>query len=780
MTFEDRLANAFDRYVAPAPVAVNAPAVAASAASATRNLPTNWRPRAFVTPVRPGMRLALLLLAAFAIAAAAIAAGSWPKLPAPLLAPLLAPVNGQIVISVGSGATYQFHLIYPDGNGFPSTLPITGGADSCPTFSPDGQTLAYIGYRPDTGSQDLFIARADGTASRKVWEGSFNTTTFHQIVWSADSRVVAATKGTLPAPGPDRVIVMGHRDSGTSTLLEWSTGEFPGEVALSADGLQIAGILPVGAPGDRIVVRTLADGTERIIPTSGRIHSIAWSPDGRAIAYVAGSSDQPDNTDVYLVRADGSDLRALDPGSAGSERQPAWSPDGRMLAVTNDAGYTQLFDSTGAKVRRLEGSAGLMTWAPDSRALLFAVYESLSNRKALRVDIETGDTRAVNGASGFYAPCPVSWRPVPAVSTSPDQTAPVAPTAMQPTSTTSDRAWTEVGSLALGRRGHTATVLGDGSVLVVGGETTLGGDRTSATELYEPSARIWATRAPTKVAHSRHTATRLRDGTVLIGGGNDTDSAEIYDPAAGTWAATGAMSAVRADHTATLLEDGTVLVAGGRSTGSSAEIYVTATRSWHATGQMVDPRWGHTATLLSDGRVLVVGGSSTSGDGFRELASAEVYDPGTGTWSAAAVPPMSFVGHTATLLQDGTVLVTGGWHTNNGHIEAWVVLYDPTRERWATLADLPDARGGHTATLLDDGTVLVVGGVGNAEKTCGDVLASVALFDPVGQSWSAAEPLSGPRYDHVATPLLDGGVLVTGGTDTVCMKDPLASVERFR
>lgn len=121
----------------------------------------------------------------------------------------------------------------------------------------------------------------------------------------------------------------------------------------------------------------------------------------------------------------------------------------------------------------------------------------------------------------------------------------------------------------------------------------------------------------------------------------------------------------RTNFTLTTLQDGRVLVAGGRKSFqsylASAEIYDPATRSWSATGPMTTRRENHTATLLKDGRVLVTGGLQESGI---RLASTELYDPASGTWSMAE--PMSFTRahHAALLLNDGTVLVAGGRETH--------------------------------------------------------------------------------------------------------------------
>lgn len=340
--------------------------------------------------------------------------------------------------------------------------------------------------------------------------------------------------------------------------------------------------------------------------------------------------------------------------------------------------------------------------------------------------------------------------------------------------------WTEPASLAIGRRAHTATLLAGGGVLVVGGATTLNNHLTASTELYQPATRTWVAGPPTLGLPMRHTATLLLDGRVLVAGGSTLPAAEVFDPVTGSWSATSPTSD-RFGHTATLLADGRVLVAGGAGPSGvtdPTELFDPGTGTWQPTGVMAQARGYHTATLLHDGRVLVVGGTEPSAAGV-DLATAELYDPPSGTWSAAAALPRAFLGHTATLLPDGTVLVAGGWHSSDGRIERSSMIYDPTKDAWTPADDLLEARGGHTATLLSDGTVLVAGGFSNGSKECGNILSTAELYDPIDGTWRAAESMAGVRYSHLATPLLDGSVLVTGGTDTGCMRDPLASVELY-
>src|SRR5262249_28742599 len=131
--------------------------------------------------------------------------------------------------------------------------------------------------------------------------------------------------------------------------------------------------------------------------------------------------------------------------------------------------------------------------------------------------------------------------------------------------------------------------------------------------------------------------------------------------------------------------------------------------SWSATGSMATPRQRHTATLLQDGRVLVTGGmvgveSSTA------TASAEIYDPVTGTWSLTGNMMKARSRHTATLLPNGKVLIAGGRGTNTLSRSS-AELYDPATGVFTLTGAMADARDNFSANLLADGRVLVSGGV---------------------------------------------------------------------
>jgi Galactose oxidase, central domain len=296
------------------------------------------------------------------------------------------------------------------------------------------------------------------------------------------------------------------------------------------------------------------------------------------------------------------------------------------------------------------------------------------------------------------------------------------------------------GALHSGRDRHTATLLLDGKVLVVGGESS---EPTKA-ELYDPTTGTFAytqnaSQQPTVLKHQRsnHTATLLSNGKVLIvgglGGGSMTATAELYNPATQTFSDTGSLNTGRCDHTATLLPDGKVLVTGGRTSPDSivapaatAELYDPATGVFTpATGNMGLGRARHTATLLPNGKVLVAGGISNFSMGG-EIASGQLYDPATQLFSTTSslAEPRSYA--TATLLADGNVLFGGGF---SGDLDAKNLLeiFQPTGPSFRRSASLATGRTFHAATMLPSGKVLFTGGLDSSAT----VLASAELFDPM-------------------------------------------------
>lgn len=339
--------------------------------------------------------------------------------------------------------------------------------------------------------------------------------------------------------------------------------------------------------------------------------------------------------------------------------------------------------------------------------------------------------------------------------------------------------WQPAAPLLVARIWHTATLLRDGRVLVVGGSLRApdalvndGFDTAqSAIEVYDPSADTWTRGQSLRDRRVDHTATLLEDGRVLVVGGDVENgkmsqplgTAEIYDPVRDTWVSV--PSLMKPDrNTATRLRDGRVLVVHG----GTAEVYDPAANRWAAAGSLTVARSATTATLMPSGRVLATGGL---GGQYRDGADAncDVYIPEQNRWVAVAPLKERRFSHTATLLPDGSVLVAGGDQATSagGGPSETETLRGATG--WSLTAALTSMRNRHAAVLLRDGRVLFVGGA----RGLSDYLPGTELYDPVTNHATAGPPLSMGRTGHTATLLNNGTVLVVGGRseDSLSLND---------
>jgi N-acetylneuraminic acid mutarotase len=291
--------------------------------------------------------------------------------------------------------------------------------------------------------------------------------------------------------------------------------------------------------------------------------------------------------------------------------------------------------------------------------------------------------------------------------------------------------WTAGADMKTARRGHSATLMDNGKVLVTGGFD--GKAALVTAEVYDPASNVWtATTGPMTTSRRFHSATLLDDGKVLIAGGvvgplitTDPKITELYNPITGLFTS-----------------------------------YTTGLA-------LPDARQGHTATRLSNGCaadtcVLFVGNSGVNPASTRIL-NYNSTAPLSSTWSSPT-KEMTYLryNHSTVVLSDNKVLVTGGFGTKSGTSTS-VEIYNPTTKEWTDLStnsSMATNRALHTSTKLQDGRVLVVGGYDGLKA-----LTTIEIFDPSDNTWtapSASKVLNTARAMHTSTLLSSGDVLILG------------------
>ena len=327
-------------------------------------------------------------------------------------------------------------------------------------------------------------------------------------------------------------------------------------------------------------------------------------------------------------------------------------------------------------------------------------------------------------------------------------------------------------STQFSRFDHSATLLPDGSVLLAGGM------ESSQLERYLPASGTFTTAGDLGTKRWAHQASVLPGGGVLLTGGiyglSVLSTAQVYEAGTGL-RAVGALTTTRMLHAAVELADGRILLTGGLpATGSdvyataTSEIFNPATGGFTASGSMASPRTGHTATRLPDGKVLIAGGrNSTCWYSCPELtwASAELFDPATGTFTPTGRMAQARYGHTATPLPDGRILIAGGTTPDlpDTDVSSSVEIYDPATGTFAAGGAMLRPRSHHTATLLTDGRVLLGHGRTQGENSLAS--ATLEVFDPLLAKSTLLVSDRTTRYRHTATRLLSGDVLLAGGSE---------------
>ena len=346
--------------------------------------------------------------------------------------------------------------------------------------------------------------------------------------------------------------------------------------------------------------------------------------------------------------------------------------------------------------------------------------------------------------------------------------------------------WSDTGSLSTPRNQHTASLLGNGKVLVAGGIN--GSSVLNSVELYDPAAGTWTTTGHLSTARYGATATTLADGRVLVAGGSnglpggEQTSTELYNPVKGTWSAGAAMSHPRFENLAVRLADGRVLVAGQRNAAvqgdatPTAEVYNPTKNRWTTTSSIpassgcCNPQ----GVLLPDGRVLTtLGLSNLSQTG---IGAPTIFNPSaTSAWSRLPAPPQSLgEGPQIALLPSGNVLFAGGWTSDGFSTSPTNVVEElnPVSGVWTvrTSSSFTSFYTGQSLTTLADGRVLASGGSSPYDLD--------AVYDPATTTWTAVGGQN--RALATVTLLTDGRALTVGGIAYSSTTDTLGTAQLFQ
>lgn len=325
--------------------------------------------------------------------------------------------------------------------------------------------------------------------------------------------------------------------------------------------------------------------------------------------------------------------------------------------------------------------------------------------------------------------------------------------------------WYLVDSLNEGRYSHSAIQLEDGNVLIVGGA---GPEDARVCEIYDVNENSWRITASTKFNRGYTSLVMLDSKKILSVGSPATKICEIYDPEIDKWEITDSLKIGRVGslHKLTKLFDGRILLTGGRTNDyinpvkeilNSYEIYDEIIGKWITEDTMNIRRSSHTATLLKDGRVLVTGGEGIS---LELLVSCEIYNPVSDKWAEVAPMNVARAYHQAILLSTGKILVIGGESNHDLLGKRSCELYDPEQNKWDFVESIQSTHTHEAAFLLNDRDLLLFGTNDNQELVWEiyDVLEfrSKYLSYEKDSNWSSNK-----------IQLKDDRILISGGVKTI-------------
>jgi hypothetical protein len=734
-----------------------------------------------------------------------------------------------LVGNMASDRKHQTATLLNDG-----TVLIAGGTDGNNIFSTaEIYTLSQLSGLVSIAITPATSSIGAGTQQHFAAIGTFSdgsTQTLASALWSSSSIAVAPISGDATNPGVAASTAQGTTTitanaltvSGSSIL----TVATPALVSISLSPQSTT--IPLGTSQQFAATGTYTDGTTQDVTATA-----TWSSSAMLVATVSGSGAaaglSPGTTTVQAKigsLSSSTTLSVTAPALVSITVTPSTATIGlgssqQFQAIgTYSDGSTQnittlLTWSSGTPAIATVTSSGLAQGESQGTVLLTAGFEAVSVSVTLNVTAPTlvsiaiapnaaslsvgstqqlsvigsytdGSTQNLTAASTWASSNPsvigVSSTGLANALVSGSATITATSGATSSTAALVVTTGTSQASLNTGRYQHSATNLSNGQILVVGGVScpTAGSCvYLSSAELYNPTTSTFNFTSGSMATARSAPAVQLNSGKVLVAGGYTCDSsgnctslssAEIYDPIAGTFSSAGTMTIARSGHTMAVLGNGTVLIAGGENCASatscsalsSAEIYDPNAGTFKSTTtSMSAARFGASAILLNTGSVLIVGGF----DGTNLPSVVEIYNPATSgfTSSGPSLNVPRFYA-TATLLNNGQVLVAGGSTCGSpGCPTNGAEIYDPVANAFSiVVSGLNVPRFDHTATLLTNGNVLIAGGYNLCISTCSGV-SSTEYYDSVAGVFTSDQPVANALAGHTGSLLANGNVLLVGG-----------------
>ncbi len=684
-----------------------------------------------------------------------------------------------MTVSNGAGHSItQFLTVYVN------KLSITVQPQDITTDNPYGQNLAVTASASGALSYQWYkdaaaITNANSSSYRATQDGVYHviiTSTLNGVSRSATSSIASFYMNTVSISLQPIAALVAEGDTNTFSVTASGSGTLSYQWKRSGtnvDGATASSFTSGTYGGHQVVVTSTLNGHT----TSVTSNSVLLDVNTVTITHSP--------SDAYMTQGGTASLGVTVSSHGSATISYQWYLDGNELSGENGIGvyaaqageYKVKVTSVrgGTTFSRFSGVATVTEVPPPSISSFSAASSSIA------VGNSTQLTAVFSGGSGTITPGNIAVNSGDTVTVSPSTSTSYTLTVVNPagtqggrtiriTVTTGTFTATANNSSVSRYSSAKAITLPSGKVVVFGSS-----DYTNVTDVFDPNTNSFTRVGNMNRGRHRFGAALLSNGKVLAIGGMYSSGAtyysiatvEIFDPVTETWSYTGSLNVARENPVVVVLNNGKVLVTGGmmRAPGTtylaSAEIYDPDTGTFTYVNSMPQARGSATGALMSNGNVFVAGGYNSSNG---QMKSAVIYNPTLNTWTSISSQMNSLHsegGAVTLLLQDGRMLIAGGWSPSLG---VWTIdIYNPTTNSFVAAANLPQfshGRGGITGHVRSDGVVVFFGG----SSGDGAMADTAVLYDPTSNTMATeGNVMRWSRYNHASTVLNDGRILIIGG-----------------